>query len=244
MVIISTGQIKSLAGGQIPKRAKVGSRVLNDSSSGNGEQRNTEEFKTDFPIEKIRVHYNYVPGFIEEALMSLLSSLLTQAKALTGRRCVSVRLDSAECPNELKLLGTELSRYGQRQTGNPEMPAFNHLLVNYYGYGYSGIMPHEDGPQYFPTTACLSLLGDDLMKFSPHSNSGDSRFSPFDVELPRRCLVLFAEEAYTSALHEIPFREWPHVDSYWPFHRVSLTFRHQFENDKDAVEVENSIIGY
>lgn len=70
-------------------------------------------------------------------------------------------------------------------------------------------MAHTDGPFYQPRTATLSLGSDAVMHFSP-------RLAPADVGRPgvesrpqaslvlrARCLVVFADEAYSNQLHSI-----------------------------------------
>lgn len=72
-----------------------------------------------------------------------------------------------------------------------------------------GIMAHTDGPFYQPRTATLSLGSDAIMHFSP-------RLAPADVGRPgvesrpqaslvlrARCLVVFADDAYSGQLHSI-----------------------------------------
>jgi alkylated DNA repair protein alkB family protein 6 len=84
------------------------------------------------------------------------------------------------------------------------------LQVNAYEPG-EGILPHQDGPLYYPAVAIVSLGAGAVMKFTPHSSlresSGDAAAPPPQgarVWLPRRSLLLFAEEAYTAYLHGIP----------------------------------------
>ncbi|CAM9256206.1 unnamed protein product, partial [Scytosiphon promiscuus] len=84
----------------------------------------------------------------------------------------------------------------------------NHVLLNEYQPG-QGIMGHTDGPFYEPRTATLSLGSDAVMHFSPRVET--SRIGTPGVEtrpqaslvLRARCLVIFAEEAYSDLLHSI-----------------------------------------
>lgn len=93
----------------------------------------------------------------------------------------------------------------------PEDHRPNHVLVNLYRRG-EGILPHTDGPLYYPRTATVSFGSDAVMHFSPpvptaligseaqrHLVAAKS----FSVGLPRGSLVVFSGEAY-EALHEIP----------------------------------------
>lgn len=70
-------------------------------------------------------------------------------------------------------------------------------------------MPHTDGPYYAPRTATLSLESDAIMHFSPRLAAGEIgrpgvKAGPqSSVVLRARCLVVFAEEAYSRLLHGI-----------------------------------------
>jgi alkylated DNA repair protein alkB family protein 6 len=82
--------------------------------------------------------------------------------------------------------------------------------VNAYEPG-EGILPHQDGPLYYPAVAIVSLGAGAVMRFTPHASllesSGDAAAPPPQgarVWLPRRSLLLFAEDAYTAYLHGIP----------------------------------------
>lgn len=107
-----------------------------------------------------------------------------------------------------------------------------------YGVG-EGIMPHEDGPSYFPFVAIISTGADSDVTFEPHrklqqrdafdgmatSSEANRAASPqpvlagkFRFPLERRSLLLFTEEAYTKYLHSI--------DGVQSGKRVSLTIRH------------------
>jgi len=46
----------------------------------------------------------------------------------------------------------------------------NHVLLNEYPKGV-GIMPHTDGPLYYPFVCDISLLSDCLFKFFPDIES-------------------------------------------------------------------------
>jgi alkylated DNA repair protein alkB family protein 6 len=82
--------------------------------------------------------------------------------------------------------------------------------VNAYEPG-EGILPHQDGPLYHPAVAILSLGASAVMHFTPHASLLDAASAEgapppagARVWLPRRSLLLFADEAYTQHLHSIP----------------------------------------
>ncbi|XP_078473021.1 putative RNA/DNA demethylase ALKBH6 isoform X1 [Lampetra fluviatilis] len=92
----------------------------------------------------------------------------------------------------------------------------NHVLVNEYRPG-EGIMPHEDGPLYYPTVTTLSLGSHSVLDFYPAVRStqpvlqepdGDpdcpaARSPVFSLLLDRRSLLVLRNSAYTELLHGI-----------------------------------------
>jgi len=96
----------------------------------------------------------------------------------------------------------------------------NHFLVNEYEPS-QGILPHADGPAYYPTTATVSMGdGDVLLNFVPRTRHGPrddeeetGRNDRADDNERRRVrqvvlsgdgsLVTFSGEAYTDCLHSI-----------------------------------------
>ncbi|KAK0602954.1 hypothetical protein LWI29_038478 [Acer saccharum] len=102
--------------------------------------------------------------------------------------------------------------------------AINHVLINEY-LPNQGIMPHQDGPAYFPVVAILSLGSPVVMDFTPHSrlrtstdtsknnvdgtSSGGEAFvteteewidnhHPFSVLLMPCSLLIFKDDAYAG----------------------------------------------
>ncbi|KAL3719708.1 hypothetical protein ACJRO7_004654 [Eucalyptus globulus] len=99
----------------------------------------------------------------------------------------------------------------------------NHVLINEY-LTDQGIMPHQDGPAYYPVVAILSLGSAAVMDFVPHpslrmspdtsgggcednelngaSDSGSNKWlnnhRPFSVVLMPRSLLIFKDDAYSS----------------------------------------------
>lgn len=107
--------------------------------------------------------------------------------------------------------------------------AINHVLINEY-LPNQGIMPHQDGPAYFPVVAIVSLESPVVMNFTPHPtlkvcsntfkdnienqcSSGEcflnkagewkDNHHPFSVLLMPRSLVIFKDDAYSKYLHGI-----------------------------------------
>ncbi|XP_024005565.1 alpha-ketoglutarate-dependent dioxygenase alkB homolog 6 isoform X2 [Eutrema salsugineum] len=100
--------------------------------------------------------------------------------------------------------------------------AINHVLINEY-HPDQGIMPHQDGPAYFPVVAILSLGSPVVMDFTPHLRlrSGNDDISrdqspgaescvserdnqhSFSVLMMPRSLLIFKDETYSDFLHGI-----------------------------------------
>ncbi|KAK3003343.1 hypothetical protein RJ639_019860 [Escallonia herrerae] len=103
--------------------------------------------------------------------------------------------------------------------------AINHVLINEY-LPKQGIMPHQDGPAYFPVVAILSLGSPVVMDFTPHSSLGECRHvedgiklderlddeRPFSVVLMPRSLLIFKDKAYSDYLHGIRDCEMQYYD--------------------------------
>ncbi|CAI5964753.1 unnamed protein product, partial [Closterium sp. NIES-65] len=77
--------------------------------------------------------------------------------------CPPVHVVSRSVPQWLQSFTSRLSADLSSAFPSP----INHVLVNEYHEG-QGIMPHQDGPAYFPCVAILSLGLPGTMVFSPH----------------------------------------------------------------------------
>lgn len=74
----------------------------------------------------------------------------------------------------------------------------NHVLLNEYEPG-GGILPHTDGPRYFPRVAILSCLSACRMKWRERAADGGGVVCTRWLE--RRSLVVFDGAEYTDLLH-------------------------------------------
>ncbi|KAJ6663627.1 hypothetical protein lerEdw1_009706 [Lerista edwardsae] len=95
--------------------------------------------------------------------------------------------------------------------------AANHVLVNEYRPG-EGIMPHEDGPLYFPTVTTINLGSHTLLDFYHPISRGqhmDEEQGPalqteeqrhtLSLLLEPRSLLVLQEDMYVRYLHGIRF---------------------------------------
>ncbi|KAM4697096.1 alpha-ketoglutarate-dependent dioxygenase alkB homolog 6 [Rhinophrynus dorsalis] len=87
----------------------------------------------------------------------------------------------------------------------------NHVLVNEYKSG-EGIMPHEDGPLYFPTVTTITLGSHTVLDFYIPLSLGCAQDQVPKTEAERlalslllepRSLLVLREDLYTSYLHGI-----------------------------------------
>jgi hypothetical protein len=121
-------------------------------------------------------------------------------------------------------------------------PAPNHVLVNEYT-GNQGILPHTDGPLYYPKTATLSIGNSVLLNFKKRLTTSEIGQVENPVErqvlLESGSLVVFEKEAYTNYCHGIDDAVLVEYASHVCMnadqetrvtrgHRISLTFRHKY----------------
>ncbi|CAF0733298.1 unnamed protein product [Brachionus calyciflorus] len=84
----------------------------------------------------------------------------------------------------------------------------NHILINEYLAG-QGIMPHEDGPMYYPTVSTISLGSHTFLDFYKPISEGESAESTlesrymFSILLEPRSLVVLRDDMYKVYLHGI-----------------------------------------
>ncbi|KAH8585010.1 alpha-ketoglutarate-dependent dioxygenase alkB 6 [Cryptosporidium sp. chipmunk genotype I] len=82
----------------------------------------------------------------------------------------------------------------------------NHVLINQYEQ-CKGILPHKDGPLYYPKVAIISLESDTLFDFwSPSLDIQENKFPLFSLIVPKLSLLVFQDLCYTQLLHGISSR--------------------------------------
>ncbi|XP_012077561.1 alpha-ketoglutarate-dependent dioxygenase alkB homolog 6 isoform X3 [Jatropha curcas] len=117
----------------------------------------------------------YKPEFITESEETHLLDKIYEAPASKWKSLKNRRLQNwGGVVHEKGLLPQDLPpwlmKITQRIFEESELfpSAINHVLINEY-LPDQGIMPHQDGPAYFPVVAILSLGSPVVMDFVPHS---------------------------------------------------------------------------
>ena len=181
-------------------------------------------------LSRVWLMPDYVDAEEEAALLAAATGPAARWTQVSGRRLQALGGTVHEAAGLLpaplpKWVRPLLARL-QAHAGVWGSAELNHVLVNRYDAG-EGILQHQDGPLYFPAVAILSLGATAAMAFTPHPRLRDA--APVSVWLPRRSLLLFADEAYTEYLHGIPARDVDHMGGAGEVRRegtrVSLTCR-------------------
>ncbi|KAL5783780.1 hypothetical protein ACOSP7_008809 [Xanthoceras sorbifolium] len=185
----------------------------------------------------------YVPDFITETeesqlLNNIYGSPVSKWKSLKNRRLQNwggVVHEKGLLPQDLPPWLTKITQRIYEKSGLFPL-AINHVLINEY-LPNQGIMPHQDGPAYFPVVAILSLGSPVVMDFTPHSklrtstdtskNDVDCRSSggqpfvpetdelidnhrPFSILLMPRSLLIFKDDAYSGKFSSSIFADYLH----------------------------------
>ncbi|CAI5477197.1 unnamed protein product [Closterium sp. Yama58-4] len=159
--------------------------------------RGLEQFRVG-RVSSVYVVPEYLTKQEEQLLMSQVASApVTKWKNVTGRRLQNwggvvhdKGLIAQPLPQWLQSFTSRLSAELNSVFPSP----INHVLVNEYQEG-QGIMPHQDGPAYFPCVAILSLGLPGTMAFSPHQ-----RLLEGSREGSRECIRESSEGACEEAL--------------------------------------------
>ncbi|XP_022132366.1 alpha-ketoglutarate-dependent dioxygenase alkB homolog 6 [Momordica charantia] len=171
----------------------------------------------------------YIPDFVKDydeilLLDNICKAPVSKWKSLKNRRLQNwggVVHEKGLLPQELPPWLTNITKKIYEESSLYPEP-INHVLINEY-LPDQGIMPHQDGPAYFPVVAILSLGSPVVMDFTPHSRlisctdkleenfndedtNGTSEVKthrPFSILLMPRSLLIFKDEAYSDYLHGI-----------------------------------------
>lgn len=201
----------------------------------------------------------YIPDFIsseqESSILEEISKLPEgRWKVLSHRRLLSLPSHLTGTANDT-LIDTALPRFlvNPILTQLKQLDIFadsphsapNHCLVNEYHPG-QGIMPHEDGPVYYPITATVTLGSHTILDIYQKNADGEREASPkWRILQEPRSLLVTTEAMYKDTVHGIAEVEedrdltpekianWSLLSDKTPFEsgvatrglRVSLTYR-------------------
>lgn len=175
-----------------------------------------------YRIEKCPNSAFYIPNFItEEEEKNLLQNVYDSPKSrwthLKNRRLQNWGgIPDPKGMIQEKIpdwLNDQCTRIGNLGLFDSKMP--NHVLINEYLSG-QGIMPHEDGPLYFPTVTTISLGSYTLLDFykpilDNETDSLDERYM-FSLFVEPRSLLVLKDDMYKVYLHGIRESETDHID--------------------------------
>lgn len=106
-------------------------------------------------------------------------------------------LNAEALPPWLACLSQQLVSSGLFPPSHPP----NHALINEYAPG-EGILPHTDGPAYYPCVATISLGSQAIMLYEEGYTTPTR--ACMEVVLPPRSMVITSDMLYSSWLHSIP----------------------------------------
>nr|GMD68800.1 alpha-ketoglutarate-dependent dioxygenase alkB homolog 6 [Ipomoea batatas] len=187
----------------------------------------------------------YIPNFIgdteeEQIAKNIYGAPVSKWKSLKNRRLQNwggVVHEKGLIAQDLPPWLTRITQRIQEETGLFPS-AINHVLINEY-LPDQGIMPHQDGPAYYPVVAILSLGSPVVMDFTLHPNlrsstesstnkiddkvheeggtetNGGERLDDchsFSILLMPRSLLIFKDKAYAEYLHGIKDSEMQRCD--------------------------------
>ncbi|XP_039117887.1 alpha-ketoglutarate-dependent dioxygenase alkB homolog 6-like [Dioscorea cayenensis subsp. rotundata] len=116
----------------------------------------------------------YIPNFIADSEQSQLLHHIYEVPTSKWKNLKNRRLQNwGGVVHEKGLLPQELPAWLKKVTGRIRQctglfpSELNHVLINEY-LPNQGIMPHQDGPAYFPVVAILSLKSPVVIDFTPH----------------------------------------------------------------------------
>ncbi|KAJ3676602.1 hypothetical protein LUZ60_004014 [Juncus effusus] len=170
----------------------------------------------------------YVPNFVSESEQAQLLHHIYQVPASRWKSLKNRRLQNwGGVVHEKGLLPQDLPQWLKNinkkicEQTNLFPSELNHVLINEYGPD-QGIMPHQDGPAYFPVVAIISLVSPLVIDFTPHqklrdSNSEETKIEESKSEFEKNegenvssslllmpcSLLLFKDKAYSDYLHGI-----------------------------------------
>ncbi|XP_020108322.1 alpha-ketoglutarate-dependent dioxygenase alkB homolog 6 isoform X2 [Ananas comosus] len=189
----------------------------------------------------------YIPNFISRSdqfqlLHHIYEVSSSRWKSLKNRRLQNwggVVHEKGLLPQQLPAWLTKITERICAQTGLFPSP-INHVLINEY-LPDQGIMPHQDGPAYFPVVAILSLGSPAVIDLTPHQRIKECAPAAVETEVSKErdrlsltsefaheknidhhhlcslllmpcSLFVFKDQAYSDYLHGIEDSELQRLD--------------------------------
>ncbi|KMZ70860.1 Alkylated DNA repair protein alkB-like protein [Zostera marina] len=204
------------------------------------EARGSGDAEGEFNLENYKVGnlptVFYIPDFITDSEQTLLLRNIYEVPSSKWKSLKNRRLQNwGGVVHEKGLLPLAIPSWLTRITEeicektNLFPSPINHVLINEY-LPDQGIMPHQDGPAYFPVVAIISLGSPVVIDFSPHLSLNESSrntdpcmvhdplfdektatildenselLESFSLVLNPRSLLIFKDHAYSDFLHGI-----------------------------------------
>lgn len=186
-----------------------------------------------FILDSIPSTCFYIPNFITEGEEKLLVHNIEKTSSLRWTQLKNRRLiNFGGVPTQKGMIAEEIPRYLQNYVDKVnELGVFkdvnaNHILLNEYHAGqvrdiylvffievtllflqnWQGIMPHFDGPLFYPTITTLSVGSHAVLEFNkPRSDDDDiSEKNPvFKILVEPRSLLVLQDDLYRCFMHSI-----------------------------------------
>uniref|UniRef100_A0A1A9UX92 Fe2OG dioxygenase domain-containing protein n=1 Tax=Glossina austeni TaxID=7395 RepID=A0A1A9UX92_GLOAU len=175
---------------------------------------------SDFLVRKCPETAMYIPNFITSEEEQIILSHVERTPKPKWTQLLNRRLiNYGGIPHVNGMLAEEIPLWLQTYVEKInnlnifETQKANHVLVNEYRPG-QGIMPHTDGPLFFPTISTISLGSHTILEFSRRdvdekdANSTvtinpDKRKVLFKLILEPRSLLILKDSLYSDYLHSI-----------------------------------------
>lgn len=156
----------------------------------------------DFITEEQEQHVIQEISRVPEGRWTVLSHrrLLSLPSQLTG----PAKDKLLDAPMPVYLTRNVLDKFQELRVFNDSPhKAPNHCLVNEYESG-QGIMPHEDGPAYFPITATVTLASHTVLDIYKKNEAGERESKPtWRILQEPRSLLVTTGYMYKDTLHGI-----------------------------------------
>lgn len=159
-----------------------------------------------FRVKNVPPTIYYIPNFITpEEESHIIKNVYSVPKPKWT--CLSNRKlqDYGGVPHEKGMIPEKIPDWLQKYVNKvADLDVFdgktpNQVLVNEY-LPKQGIMPHTDGPLFYPTITTISCGSGTVLKFLENN---EKRHTVCEVYLERCSLVVVKEELYTKYLHTI-----------------------------------------